>query len=147
MRSKFDLLHRLTWRERSRLLQASLALVAISGGVRVLGYRRTRALLARRNLSGRTACLAVSHVEQTVSGLAWSVSATAHHAPFTTTCLHRTLTLWLLLRHRGIDSEVRVGTTRTQEGIHAHAWLERDGVILNDDADVAERFTAFEGFH
>ena len=146
MRSRFDALLRLSWSGRLRLLEATIALTAVSGGIRTTGYGRTRTVLIKFCPDAGARPVTERLLDLTVAELAWSVSAAAQHAPFPTTCLHRALTLWWLLRRRGIESDVRIGTARTQDTLHAHAWLERDGVVLNDDADVGERFSAFEQF-
>jgi hypothetical protein len=136
----------LDWSMRLRFLEAMAALTAVSGGIRLAGFGRTRSLLTQISPNDLTAHVVADDLDRVVSDLAWSVSAAAHHAPFATTCLQRTVTLWWLLRRRGIESDIRIGTTRTNGGMHAHAWLERNGAVLNDDSEVGERFAAFERF-
>jgi len=60
----------------------------------------------------------------------------------TGTCLTRSLVLRGLLRRQGIDSTLRMGVRRGDEthGVEGHAWVEVDGVPINDAADVAERY-------
>lgn len=139
-------LHRFFGLPRQRqfyLVQAAAALAIVWAGMRILSYSRTRAALLR--LAPSPAPNAASFTrDDTIPELAWAVSAVAHHAPVGSTCLQRTLALWWLLRLRGIESDVRIGTAQTERGIHAHAWLERDGVVLNDEADVGGRFAAFD---
>lgn len=59
-------------------------------------------------------------------------------------CLSRSVTLWYLLRQQGIDTDLRAGVTRTTGGIEAHAWIECQGIILNDQPDVHRRFQPFD---
>jgi hypothetical protein len=60
-------------------------------------------------------------------------------------CLPRSLTTWFLLRRRGVDAVVVLGADMsTSDGLPAHAWVEVDGIPLNEAADVAERFGRFE---
>jgi hypothetical protein len=40
------------------------------------------------------------------------------------TCLPRSLTLRNMLTGRGIPSEIKIGAKKTEQGIHAHAWVE-----------------------
>jgi hypothetical protein len=136
----------LDWSTRLHLMEAATALTAVAAGMRISGFGRTRSLLAGFRLRALVSDVEAGALDRVVSELAWSVSAAAHHAPFPTTCLQRTLTLWWLLRIRGIESDIRIGTARTDGGMHAHAWLERNGAVLNDDSGVGERFAAFEGF-
>jgi hypothetical protein len=59
---------------------------------------------------------------------------------FHPTCLHRSLTLWWLLRRQGVASELRIGVRKEQGRFEAHAWVERAGVALNDRADIGQDF-------
>ena len=149
MGSKVSAFVRMGRSRQLSLLQAAAILAAVWAGLRVAGYGRTRSALARTARvracrAGRSQAVGANEVEAVVSELGWAVAAAAQYAPFSATCLHRTLALWWLLRRRGIESDVRIGTVRTETGLAAHAWLERDGVALNDAADVGERFAAFE---
>jgi hypothetical protein len=55
-------------------------------------------------------------------------------------CLARSLTLWALLRRRGIETELRVGYRKRDGGIEGHAWLEYEGVSINEDAAEIETY-------
>jgi Transglutaminase-like superfamily len=52
--------------------------------------------------------------------------------------------LWLLNR-RGIPARLRIGVRKEEGELEAHAWIESGGVVLNDTADVSERYRPFEG--
>lgn len=58
-------------------------------------------------------------------------------------CLDRSLTLWALLRRRGIHAGLQLGARKDQECFDAHAWIELDGVVLNDSDDVRQRYAEF----
>jgi hypothetical protein len=59
-------------------------------------------------------------------------------------CLGRSLVLWALLRRRGIDAELLIGTRGAIEGtLPAHAWVEVEGEPVNDELDVRERHGSF----
>ncbi len=54
------------------------------------------------------------------------------------------MVLWFLLRRRGVDAELVVGTLApTDDDLPAHAWVEVDGVPVNDDSDVRDRYGSF----
>lgn len=59
-------------------------------------------------------------------------------------CLKKSLVLWALLRHQGISSELRIGIKRDTDNFEAHAWVECDGVALNDTLNVRDRFAMFD---
>lgn len=137
---------RLDGAARLRLMQAACALPGVALGMRVFGYNRTLRALARLAPLGRggTTTPEAQALQPLVAELAWAVAAAAHHAPFSTTCLQRSLALWWLLRTRGIASDLRIGVTKAGGEFRAHAWLERGGEVINDDVDVGGRFAAFD---
>lgn len=137
---------RLDGAARLRLVQAAGVLPAVVMGVRMFGYKRTRRVLARLAPVSTVAPgqQKTEALQPAIAESAWAVAAAAHHAPFATTCLQRSLALWWLLRRRGIASELRIGVTKADGEFRAHAWLERDGAVINDDVDVGGRFAAFE---
>ena len=50
------------------------------------------------------------------------------------TCLHRSLTLWWLLRYQRIPARICTGARRKETGEwDLHAWVEHHGRIINDD--------------
>ena len=58
------------------------------------------------------------------------------------TCLHRSLTLWWLLRFQGLETQIRTGVRRKDpEGWDLHAWVEHNGIIINDDPDVIATYS------
>lgn len=61
------------------------------------------------------------------------------------TCLERSLLLQAFLRHRLIDSDLRIGVNLMEGRFEAHAWVEYDGIVLNDRQDIADSFAVFEG--
>jgi hypothetical protein len=56
---------------------------------------------------------------------------------------------WFLLRH-GLAGDLRIGVRRRpgepsgSRSLDFHAWVELDGVVLNDLPDVRERFVTFD---
>ena len=59
-------------------------------------------------------------------------------------CLGRSLLLWFLLRRRGMDAELVVGTASPlDDGWMAHAWVELDSEPVNDAADVRVHYGSF----
>ena len=136
---------RLSWAERGWLMQAWLMLPGVALALRWVSFQRVYGFLGRwpsgvrRALDDEGQVLARTRaIVRLVQGAAaWSV-----HRP---TCLHRSLTLWWLLRRQGVASELRIGVRKEQGRFEAHAWVERGGVALNDGSDVGLRFAAFQG--
>jgi hypothetical protein len=72
------------------------------------------------------------------------VAAVARRVPCRAQCLQRALTLWWLLRHQGIAGDLRIGVRREASELQGHAWVEYRGIILNDGADVHQRYACFD---
>ncbi|HYN77928.1 MAG TPA: lasso peptide biosynthesis B2 protein [Lamprocystis sp. (in: g-proteobacteria)] len=119
------------------LVRAGLRLTAVELSLRWFGVGSTQCwLLSRPTLppvAGEPAVWAAD--------LTWVVAAVARWSPLRPACLSRSLTLWSLLREAGIRSRVCLGARQGPAGLLAHAWVELDGRVLNDNPSVARRFT------
>lgn len=134
-------LARLTGAQRRLLLPGFFALILIAALVRTIGYGRTRRLLERFGSPGAGA--GSGGGRERAASIARLIDGIARHGPYQATCLPRSLTLWWFLRRRGISCEMRFGARRLDDGILAHCWVEMDGVPLNDDQQVTERYPPF----
>lgn len=72
------------------------------------------------------------------------VRAAVRHSWAHPTCLQESLALWWLLARQGIGSELRVGVRKRGSNFEAHAWVERDGVALNEPQALHEHYAAFD---
>lgn len=54
------------------------------------------------------------------------------------------MTLWWLLRREGVDPELRIGARKESGKFEAHAWVELDGQVLNDGAEVHQHYARFD---
>ncbi len=69
----------------------------------------------------------------------------ARYCPGGAGCLVRSVATMGLLRRHGLAAELRIGVGATSPQLDAHAWVELDGMPVNDAADVGARFAAFDG--
>ena len=112
---------------------AVIALTAVS--LRLFGFRRVQTVL---NLSsaaaaGRDDLPAAQAVARIVQGAAgWS--------PVHASCLARSLVLCRLLRRQGLAADLRIGVAMPDGRFAAHAWVEHEGVALNDSAGCGAPF-------
>jgi len=60
------------------------------------------------------------------------------------TCLPESLTLWYILRRKGLDANLCLGARTVTGEFEAHAWVEFDQVVLNDDQDINIRYEPFD---
>jgi hypothetical protein len=107
-------------------------------GLHIFGFARFQVWLERAPL-GKQKSLPLA----VLSDIGALVNRAAHYAPGPVTCLTRSLLLRWLLRRRGIASELRIGVQLVQGKLDAHAWVEYEGIPINDAQDVAQRFAVF----
>ena len=67
-----------------------------------------------------------------------------HYSPLEAGCLVESLTLWWTLRRRGIAADLRLGVRTFVGPLQSHAWVEYQGVPLNDADDVRLVFEPFD---
>ena len=133
---KIRLFRALCSTERRLLFRAGTMLPRVDVSLRLRGWERTR-----------------TQWEQWADGMgprhgieprrvAWLVERAARTVPWPATCLRRSLVLWALLRRDGVHAEIRLGVRKAGGSHAAHAWVECQGVVLNDRQDVAQTFPA-----
>ena len=128
---------------RGVVLEAAAALVATRLGLRIIGLRRWRAVLA--SLAPTTANADDPNRLATAREISRLAAATARRLFFRPTCLEESLVLWWMLRRHGIAAELRLGARKESNRFEAHAWVELDGAALNDSAAEYVHFVSFEG--
>jgi hypothetical protein len=119
--------------DRRDLLEAAAWLWLLRLAMRIAGVRRVHDRLAR--WSGTPIRSSVDG-RATAGRLARIVEAAAGNTSRDHTCLHRSLVLWYLCRRRGVPVTIALGARRTPAGLEAHAWVEHDGVVVNDTTSV-----------
>jgi transglutaminase superfamily protein len=126
---------------RGLFLRAVVALPAISRSLRRKGFQATRANLHQRLASSAsTPSPPVHKIETTVR----MVRAARRYGFAKASCLEESLTLWWLLARQGIASDLRIGVRREQGSFEAHAWVERDGLALNEPEARHTHYSAFD---
>jgi hypothetical protein len=142
--AKWRRVWQLSWAERWLLAQALALLPLTALALWAVGFRRWQAAAGRlapvRSSPGKDQAALTSVGRAT----ARVVDAAARNGPYRASCLPRSLTLWWLLRRRGIDAVLRIGVRKEAEQFQAHAWVEYRGAVLNDGRDVSEHFAAFD---
>ena len=138
----------LSGREKRFLFAAFMAHSLIVPALRVWGFRRVYAFLQRAAPAQHSAPSTPAAEErpavEELKNLGRLVNAAANHSPIRTACLTRSLALWWLLRRRRIDCDLRIGVCNEGGEFEAHAWVEYDGVAINDSPGSVGRFAAFE---
>jgi hypothetical protein len=128
--------------ERSLLLQALVLLPLVALSLRFSGLRLTQYLLSYLPKTSQ-ASLSGSTVSQ-----AWTtarmVRVAVRYNRLWANCLKRSLVLWALLHRQGIPSQLQIGVQQTAGKFSAHAWVESQGMVLNEEPGVHLQFTPFQ---
>lgn len=112
-----------------------LLLALADTATRVLGLRRTLALVRRVRLRGP------SDETSVVSTTAHRVAVAAAFYPRRALCLEQSIALYILLRRRGARAELKLGVR--PRPFYAHAWVELDGQPINEPADLPLNMATF----
>ena len=125
--------------ERALAWRLALLLPLIDLSLRLLGFQRTWAWLARFAPASapNVADPASIGFAERAAYIARAVSA---RSPWRTSCLRQALALWLLLRRRGLDAQLKIGVIRRQAPFMAHAWVELGGVALDPEVPAGAVF-------
>ncbi len=93
-------------------------------------------------LEARGGATGIDATQPTMGTLVLALARARRYAPYRGNCLSQSLALWWALRRRGIATDLVLGAKIDDGQFAAHAWIEARGVVLNDRADVRERFAA-----
>jgi hypothetical protein len=66
-----------------------------------------------------------------------TVARISRYVPWAS-CLTQALASFVLLRRFGHPCRLRIGVSRTGQGLLAHAWVESNGEVLNHGNDVSD---------
>ena len=140
--SKIKKLKQLSLGEWIVLLAAQSVLPLLGVSLRLFGVRRCQQALS--GLASKLRRTAPSNIApDRARNTARMVNAAASHGPYRAKCLVRSMTTQFLLACQGIDSELRIGVSKPDGEFTAHAWVVCQGRIINDRADVGERYQSF----
>ena len=128
--------------DRGLLMSAACLLPVVAASLKTVGLQRTQSWLAGNALAPMRP--ATEQARADVRRAVQIVAAAYRLHPVRSSCLPRTVVLWSLLQRQGIGAEVRIGVRyNTQGQFESHAWLEWNGEVLNDAADVAGQYLPF----
>ncbi len=127
-----------------RLLAEAMALpCCIWVGFRLIGVGRTQALVRRwatgRNQRDTTGDgrLGIRNARRAQRIILRNTGVSRH-------CLVRSLTLWTMLQKRGIATDLRVGFRKRDGRVEGHAWLEYQGVPINESLAEAQSYIPYD---
>jgi transglutaminase superfamily protein len=124
-------------------LRALAMLPLVSLSLKLRGFQPTRSTL-QRTLSRRTPQVDSDFLNMKMVLTAHMVNAADQHGLVHPSCLAKSLTLWWLLGRQGITSRLRIGIRKENGQLEAHAWVEREGVALNEPDERHHHYAAFD---
>jgi Transglutaminase-like superfamily len=131
---------RTSWSERGAFAAGAVLIPLVSLSLRTIGVRRT---LAWSALGRGTPAAAADEEEAIVRTTVLALRRARAHGLWSGTCLSRSIALRWLLARRGVATELRFGAQREAGRFEAHAWLEREGVPIDESPDVLSRMHRF----
>jgi hypothetical protein len=129
---------------RTLFWRAARLLPQVAVSLRLRGYARTEASLRSRAKSHLDTVAEEEDLAPRIAKSSRMVCAASQFGPLRATCLAQSLTLWLLLQQQNISSAIRIGVRKKDGRVEAHAWVERNGVTLNETDEVHQHYAPFE---
>jgi len=124
------------------ILRAQLALPLVALSLKCRGFDKTRASL--QEMFSRANSELSSDAKKRTRLIAHAVSSADRHGLAHFSCLTKSLTLWWLLGRQGISSHLRIGVRKENNRLEAHAWVERDGIAVNEPEEQHRHYAAFD---
>ncbi len=145
MIERWEKFQRLSSLERGLVLEATGGFLATWVGLRLIGFRRWRRVLAVfAPPANATGPAQDASVEEPALLIARMEAAAARNLFLRTNCLEQSLVLWWLLRRRGTAADLRIGARKDSDRFEAHAWVELNSQVLNDATAEHRHFVPFE---
>jgi hypothetical protein len=126
--------------DRRLAVEAWVRLLVVSLVLRYLGYRYVARWV--------TVCdeRAVTHLERVrAERYARWIAVAAPRQPVQAECLAQSLTLLTWLRREGVPCALQIGVAKVGAELGAHAWIELDGVPVNDTPRAVADFARLAG--
>jgi Transglutaminase-like superfamily len=122
------------------VLRCGLLLLAVRTHLKLLGFGRS---VARARRLGDVPPAPRPALPEAVERTAYHVALAAAFFPGRAICLEQSLTLYVLLRRRGIAAQLKLGVQPFP--FAAHAWVELDGEPVNEDPEAVAKFLPMAG--
>jgi hypothetical protein len=131
---------------RKMFFRAVVLLSAISLSLKVRGFQATQRTLQNFSIPPKKEKQSGPYVPdcERVNLAARMVNAAARYALGRSTCLEKSLALWWFLRQEAIASSVRIGARKSDGKFEAHAWVECEGVALNEPQQQHRHYATFD---
>jgi hypothetical protein len=112
--------------------------------LRLRGFGKTQEWLQARLQRAHPVLPKSATSKEIVENTCRMVRAAVHYAMPRAGCLEQSLTLWYLLSAQRIPASVRIGIPKQTEPFEAHAWVEHEGVALNQLEEIHKHYIPFD---
>jgi Transglutaminase-like superfamily len=117
----------------------------ISMSLHVRGFQKTqRALQQKLSSTTHKSPNGNEDAQYAVQTTCRMVRAGAQYGLIRPSCLVESLTLWYLLRRQSLPATLRIGVRKPAGKFEAHAWVECEGIALNQPAEPHQHYAAFD---
>lgn len=127
--------------ERWLVIQALGMVAIVRVALWVAPFQTVRRMMTRLSRGHRRG---VNASDRSRDRITWSVRAVSRFVPHAT-CLTQSLAAQTMLQRAGYPADLRIGVALEDKNLHAHAWVESQGVILIGGANL-DQFTPLAKF-
>lgn len=136
-------------RESRRIFfRAAALLPAISISLRLRGFQATQNSLLghtrRLNASSQDEPTRVASESARRQMAVRMVNAAVRNVWRYATCLEKSLVLCRLLTRQGLRPQIRIGARTVNGRFEAHAWVEHNGMGINEPEDAHKHYAVFD---
>jgi transglutaminase superfamily protein len=144
--TSMDKVWQLPAKDRKLLIRSLLLLPAIHAALLMLGYTRLHTALQRMVPLGKgKASFSELEIMDVAQRIVQIVCIAAGHGIYKATCLRKSLLTWWFLREEGIEGQICFGVRLVGQNLEAHAWVEYQGMVLNDPQNTRLQFPPLSG--
>lgn len=128
------------------LISAMILLPSIRLSIKFSGFKKTYNRVVASPVNIQTIELNKAQIDE-AQQITRMIDIAAAHGLYRANCLTRSLLLLRMLKKRNIPCQLMIGTNEggnsDKNNFGAHAWIESEGKVLNDQSDISTRFKAF----
>lgn len=144
MWKRFQRFRALDPKARKLFGRAVILLVSIDLSLRRCGFNATNEALRKKLLARAPRETIPANSADALQKTCRVVSAAARNGILRPSCLVESLVLWYFLQEQGIPAQLRIGVRKSAQKFEAHAWVDHQGVALNQEEEAHRHYAAFD---